>query len=109
MDDLQGAIGGTEYWLIHTIPTDEKGMRQRPGVNSPIIPKTTTTKTRHPSQLHQYRKLDEYTKKVEEQGGKILMSKQQVPTVGWIEVEQDPEGNQFGLLQPEMPQDARLQ
>ena len=23
----------TEYWLIYTVPTDEKGMPQRPGVN----------------------------------------------------------------------------
>jgi predicted enzyme related to lactoylglutathione lyase len=45
--------------------------------------------------------IDESLKKVEKLGGKILVPKQQVPTVGWIAVAVDPEGNQFGLLQPE--------
>ena len=40
--------------------------------------------------------------KVTKLGGKILMPKQQVPTVGYIALATDPEGNQFGLLQPEM-------
>ena len=34
-------------------------------------------------------------------GGKILMPVQKVPTVGQIALVSDPEGNQFGLLQPE--------
>ena len=40
--------------------------------------------------------------KVTKLGGKILMPKQHVPTVGYIALATDPEGNQFGLLQPEM-------
>ena len=45
--------------------------------------------------------IDEYTKKVTNLGGRILMHKQQIPTVGYIAPAIDPEGNQFGLLQPE--------
>jgi predicted enzyme related to lactoylglutathione lyase len=40
---------------------------------------------------------------VEKIGGKIVIPKSQVPTVGWIAVALDPEENQIGLLQPEMP------
>jgi predicted enzyme related to lactoylglutathione lyase len=46
--------------------------------------------------------VDEYLGKVTNLGGKILMPKQQVPTVGYIALALDPEGNQFGLLQPVM-------
>jgi predicted enzyme related to lactoylglutathione lyase len=45
--------------------------------------------------------VDEYLAKVKKLGGKILVPKQQVPTVGWIVAALDLEGNQFGLLQPE--------
>jgi predicted enzyme related to lactoylglutathione lyase len=45
--------------------------------------------------------IDEYSMKVKKLGGKILVPKQQVPTVGCIALAEDPEGNQFGLLQPE--------
>jgi predicted enzyme related to lactoylglutathione lyase len=46
--------------------------------------------------------IDKYAEKVEKLCGKILAPNQQVPTVSWIAVAQDPEGNQFGLLQSEM-------
>jgi len=46
--------------------------------------------------------IDESIAKVKKLGGKILVPKQQVPTVGWIAVAADPEENQFGMLQPEM-------
>jgi predicted enzyme related to lactoylglutathione lyase len=46
--------------------------------------------------------IGEYIEKVTKLGGKILMPKQQVPTVGYIALAMDPEGNSFGLLQPQM-------
>ena len=39
---------------------------------------------------------------VTKEGGKILVPKQQIPTVGWFAIVADPEGNAFGLLQPDM-------
>jgi predicted enzyme related to lactoylglutathione lyase len=92
--------GPMEYWMIQTVPTDEKGMLLRPGVNGGM------TKKEHPEQKPvnyiTIESIDEYLMKVEKLGGKILVPKQQVPTVGLIAVAVDPEGNQFGLLQPEM-------
>lgn len=94
---------GMEYWLIHTVPTDEKGMLQRPGVNGGLFPRQPQQSGVTQVNYITVENIDEYIKKVEAQGGKILMPKQQVPTVGWIAVAEDPEGNHFGLLQPEMP------
>jgi predicted enzyme related to lactoylglutathione lyase len=45
--------------------------------------------------------IDEYLEKVADLGGKVIMPKQQIPTVGYIALALDPEGNSFGLLQPE--------
>lgn len=44
--------------------------------------------------------IDGYIKKIKSLGGKIIQPKQEVPDVGWIAVELDPEENQFALLQP---------
>jgi hypothetical protein len=46
---------------------------------------------------------DEYIKKIEKLGGKIMVPKQEVPQVGWTAIAVDPEGNQFGILQPMQP------
>ena len=46
--------------------------------------------------------IDKYTGMVAKEGGKILVPKQQIPTVGWFAIVADPEGNAFGLLQPDM-------
>jgi predicted enzyme related to lactoylglutathione lyase len=47
--------------------------------------------------------IDKYTDSVTKEGGKILVPKNHIPTVGWFAIVADPEGNAFGLLQPEMP------
>ena len=93
----------SEYWLIHTVPTDEKGMLLKPGVNGGMYKRTPEWKGAKPVNYITIESIDEYVAKVEKLGGKILVPKQQVPTVGWIAVALDPEGNQVGLLQPEMP------
>jgi predicted enzyme related to lactoylglutathione lyase len=98
---INASMPGMEYWLIHTVPTDEKGMPQRPGVNGGLYPRTPDMPNATQVNYVTIENIDEYTAKVTAQGGKILTPKQQVPTVGWIAVAEDPEGNQFGLLQPE--------
>lgn len=90
-----------EYWLIYTVPTDDKGMLLRAGVNGGLVQKQLQQEGVKQVNYITIESIDEYLKKVEKLGGKILVPKQQVPTVGWIAVAVDPEGNQFGLLQPE--------
>ena len=98
---IKAPMGGMEYWLIHTVPTDEKGMPLRPGVNGGLFQKAPEQEGMKPVNYIAIESIDESLKKVEKLGGKIVVPKQQVPTVGWIAVAVDPEGNQFGLLQPE--------
>jgi predicted enzyme related to lactoylglutathione lyase len=98
---LKAPMGETEYWLIHTVPTDDKGMLLNPGVNGGLFQKQPQQEGAKQVNYITVESIDEYSMKVEKLGGKILMPKQQVPTVGWIAVAEDPEGNQFGLLQPE--------
>jgi predicted enzyme related to lactoylglutathione lyase len=99
---IKAPMEGMEYWLIQTVPTDEKGMLQRPGVNGGLYQKQPNYAGVKQVNYITVESIDEYITKVEKLAGKILIPKQQVPTVGWIAVAVDPEGNQFGLLQPEM-------
>lgn len=43
--------------------------------------------------------VDEYAKKIEGLGGKVLVPKMEVPGIGWWALALDPEGNQFAILQ----------
>jgi predicted enzyme related to lactoylglutathione lyase len=99
---IHSPIEGMEYWVVQTVPTDEKGIPQRPGVNGGMFPRKPEQKDVKPVNYITVENIDEYIEKVTILGGKILMPKQQVPTVGYIALAMDPEGNQFGLLQPEM-------
>ena len=91
-----------EYWNIVTVPTDEKGMKQRPGVNGGLYPRTPATQSAPQVNYISIENIDEYIDKVTKAGGKILVPKMQIPTVGWFAIAVDPEGNAFGLLQPAM-------
>ena len=93
---------GVEYWNIATVPTDEKGMLQRPGVNGGLYPRTTDMKEAPQVNYISVENIDKYTDLVTKEGGKILVPKKQIPTIGWFAIVADPEGNSFGLLQPDM-------
>ena len=41
--------------------------------------------------------IDEYIKKIEELGGRVVVPKMEVPILGWCALA--PEGNQFAILQ----------
>ena len=99
---IHSPVEGMDYWVIQTVPTDNKGMLQRPGVNGGMFPKQPDQKELNPVNYIIIENMDQYIEKVTKLGGKILMPKQQVPTVGYIALATDPEGNQFALLQPEM-------
>jgi len=100
---INSPAGDMDYWVIHTVPTDENGMLQRPGVNGGMFEKQPPQKDMTPVNYITVENIDQYIVKVIELGGKVLMPKQTVPTVGYIALAMDPDGNTFGLLQPEMP------
>ena len=89
--------GPMDYWAIKTVPVNEKGMPIRPGVNGGMM------KRQHPEHKPvnyiAVESVDEYTKKIETLGGKVLVPKMEVPGIGWWALALDPEGNQFGILE----------
>lgn len=98
--EIERAPGPIDYWLIETVPVDEKMAPIRPGVNGGLMKKEQPNLT--PINYISVEDIDEYLQKTEELGGKITMPKQKVEGVGWIAWALDPEGNPFALLQPAM-------
>jgi predicted enzyme related to lactoylglutathione lyase len=95
---IEKAPGPMEYWLIETVPVDEKMTLIRPGVNGGMFKKD------NPElkfvNYFSVESIDDYIQKIKASGGKILSPKQEVPNVGWVAVAVDPEGNQFAIIQP---------
>jgi predicted enzyme related to lactoylglutathione lyase len=90
--------GPVEYWSIETVPVDEKGALIRPGVNGGLMKRQNPE--HRPVNYVFVESVDEYTKKVEALGGRVIAPKMEVPGIGWWALALDPEGNQFAMLQP---------
>ena len=95
---IKKSPGPIPYWLIETVPTDEKGTPLRLGVNGGMYKKDSHELK--PVNYISVESIDEYVEKIKALGGTIVQPKQEVPGVGWIAVALDPEGNQFAILQP---------
>ncbi|MCW4025607.1 MAG: VOC family protein [Candidatus Bathyarchaeota archaeon] len=95
------AEGPIEYWIIQTVPTDENGMPNRPGVNGGMYHKMTAENK--PVNYFAVESINNYLEKIKKSGGKVLQEKQEVLNVGWIATVEDPEGNMFALLEPLKP------
>ncbi len=94
------AGGPVEYWIIQTVPTDDKGMLQAPGVNGGLY-KCLVPESK-PINYIAVESVSEFLDKIVKLGGKITQAKQEVPEVGWIAAAEDPEGNAFAILEPLM-------
>jgi predicted enzyme related to lactoylglutathione lyase len=92
--------GPMEYWLIETVPVDKQQRPIRLGVNGGMY-KKQDEKMKQVNYIA-VESADEYIEKIKKLGGKIINPKQEVPQVGWVAIAEDPEGNQFGILQPAM-------
>jgi len=95
---IEKSPGPIPYWIIETVPTDEKGTPLRPGVNGGMYKKDRPELK--PVNYISVESIDEYIEKIKALGGKIVQPKQEVPDVGWIAIALDPEGNHFAMLQP---------
>jgi predicted enzyme related to lactoylglutathione lyase len=89
-----------DYWLIHTVPTDENGMTLAPGINGGMYKKEN--EMQKPTNWITVEDIDSYMNKVGSLGGTLIMEKMKIPGVGWTAMGLDPEGNQVAMLQPEM-------
>ena len=88
MEKLEGPV---EYWLITT------GKDDQPGINGGLSKRTES----QPTMVNTIGvpSVDEFVKKVEKNGGKIVAPKHAILGVGYIAYFKDPEGNMFGMMQ----------
>ena len=89
--------GPVEYWGIQTVPTDEDGMLLRNGVNGGMMKRQNSE--HKPVNYIAVESVDEYSKKIEELGGKVVVPRMEVPGVGWWAMALDPDGNQFAIIE----------
>jgi len=86
--------------LLQTVPVDENMMPIRAGVNGGLFKKTTQmAEQAKPTNYIWVESVEEYSKKVEALGGKIVVPKMEIQGLGWWALALDPEGNHFGLLE----------
>ena len=86
-----------EYYMVETVPMDEKGNLLRPGINGGLYKRDSPQQ-----QALNYinvESVEEYSKKVADLGGQIVVKKTEIPGMGWFAIAVDPEGNVFGLFE----------
>ena len=88
---------GMEYWMVRTVPTDAEGMPTRPGVNGGLMRRMAPGQT--PVNYIGVADVDEFVRKAERLGAKIVVPKMPVPSMGWFSQLTDPEGNLFAIWQ----------
>ncbi len=81
-----------EYWLIKTRAKDDSV-----GVNGGMAKKMDSNQ--RPLNYVLVESVDDFSKKITQLGGKILMPKEEIPNMGWFAIAQDPEGNGFGIFE----------
>ena len=90
-------IPNMEYNAVETVPMDKKGKLLRPGVNGGLY------KRDNPQQQTlnyiNVESVEEYSKKVADLVGQIVVKKTEIPGMGWFAIAVDPEGNVFGLFE----------
>ena len=94
---IEKTPGPVEYWSIETVPVDEKGEPIRPGVNGGMMKRQNPQ--HKPVNYILVESVDEYSKKIEALGGKVVVPKIEVPGIGWWALALDTEGNQFAILE----------
>jgi len=86
---------GFEYWMVRTVPTDEQGMPSRPGVNGGLMRRMYPAQA--PVNYILVESVDDYVRRAEELGAKLMMGKTPVPGMGWFAQLTDPEGNVLAI------------
>lgn len=85
-----------DYTMLYTTEVDEKYTTKEPGAINGGMWKREKGDEK-PVLVIQIPSIDEYTKKIEGKGGKILMPKMTVGDMGYYAKFSDPEGNILGM------------
>ncbi|MBA3444242.1 MAG: VOC family protein [Gemmatimonadales bacterium] len=87
--------GPMDYWLVETVPTDAEGQPTRPGVNGGLMRRMMPEQT--PVNYIGVDSVDEFARKAERLGAKVIVPKMPVPGMGWFAQLTDTEGNVFAI------------
>jgi len=82
--------GPTEYWMVTT------GAEGTPGINGGLMRNTNVKTTTNTIGVES---VDSAVDAVKKAGGKLIMPKTPIPTVGYFAYLEDTEGNMFGVMQ----------
>jgi hypothetical protein len=83
--------GPMEYWMATT-----KGAKREPGIDGGLSRRGQGMGNMNTIGVPS---VDRYSKKITDSGGKILVPKMAIPTVGWFATCQDTERNVFGIIE----------
>ena len=89
--------GPMDYWLVQTVPSDAKGRPTEPGVNGGLMRRMMPGQL--PVNYISVENVDEFTRKAERLGAKLVLPKKPVPGMGWFAQFTDTEGNIFAIWQ----------
>lgn len=89
--------GPMDYWLVNTIPTDAEGRPIEPGVNGGLMRRMMPEQT--PVNYISVENVDQFARKAESLGAKVVVPKTPVPGMGWFAQLTDTEGNIFAIWQ----------
>jgi predicted enzyme related to lactoylglutathione lyase len=84
-----------EYWMVKTVPTDAGGRPSEPGVNGGLMRRMYPNQP--PVNYISVESVDDFVRKAERLGAKVLMGKSPVPGMGWFAQLTDTEGNLFAI------------
>ena len=84
-----------DYWHVKT------GEDSQPGINGGLTPKMNQqsgTSGRVTNTID-VPSIDDFSKKISTEGGKVLQPKMAIPSIGYLAICEDTEGNSFGIIQ----------
>lgn len=87
-----------DYVSIFASKVNEKGESAEVGAINGGLQKRSL-RAKHPTIVIQVDSIDETIEKIEQQGGKVAISKEPVGDMGYYAQFDDPEGNRIGLFQ----------
>ncbi len=93
----------SNYIVVTTTESDEKGPKKPGAINGGFYMKTDDKMSHAPSVVISVDSLEDSMKKIEQAGGKLIDKPVDIPGVGKYISFVDTEGNRVSILQPMMP------
>jgi len=95
-----------EYWTIHTMPTDDKGMISEPGgINGGL--RRRAAPEQRPLNYVLVKSADDYLAKAQALGAQITVGKMPVPGIGWFAHLVDPRATPSPSFRTTLPPPER--